>query len=838
MPDEAARNRLSQLTDALLALVRALVHLQSFGPAHPMVPSSLDEAHGLLFPPEGAPSWPVTLRRHGEARPGRFEVVAHPGRPADVASRLPHNSRDRMLELFDTLFESARIDQLSILPGSTPAALRNAFVGLWGLGSSGRAQGPDDALRMLIGSGSVQVLPIGPPPPISDRTVSPLVARHIFVLQTVLGVLAREDRARPLELEAATRAVCEGLVQMTDDLRDLGALLTCADLATAGLDPSYQHLVLTELAAAFPAAAVQPIAAACGQVVARHGGASSLGDRRDARGTPLVRFQEALVALGARRAGGAGRRGDASDEPHDTEADLLDGLLVTEGTDATDPLSRRIMRASARHGVEHLQAAPRDEVDLYPEIELGADDEIVELAPEPASAEPDFDPDAATRPSPFVAPSGEGWGQVLAAPLTLAEEPPPEVPVPARVPPPEPDPTALAPPPVEARSSGPATVPGVEPPPPLDARVHEWMARFDSLGPPLMERVRKAASDRHYDGAITILAQVAAAFLEAGDYRAVIPILRLFKSQERQAASWSRERALSLAAALGLVLHRSRARAVVQALPEADAADRDALFELLCAYGPIVVPPLAAQLLDTRASAAVRKEIFAIIEGMGQPAGRPLVAAIARNARRWNRVLPLIRLVGSIGYREAEPILADFLKHHEPAVRAETLLSLHGALGRESEPYLVEALDDGHSDVRQRAVSLLAVLGSSDPRFLGTVEALLLDALGAVESGEALVIAAVHAIQTLGPVTLPSGAEADTLLANLLRGTSGSVVTRVRGKPRPSQSTAVLVAACETLGVIGGERALAALGHASRSAGPVLRQAATRALERLHRRAS
>jgi HEAT repeat protein len=373
----------------------------------------------------------------------------------------------------------------------------------------------------------------------------------------------------------------------------------------------------------------------------------------------------------------------------------------------------------------------------------------------------------------------------------------------------------------------------VEPPPPLDPRVQQWMASFDTLGPPLMARVRDAASDKHYDGAITILAQVGAAFLEAGDYPAVIPILRLFKAQEREAASWPRARALSLAAALGLVLHRSRARAVVQALPDADLAHRDAAFELLCAFGPIVVPALAAQLLDTRAPNSVRKEIFAIIEGIGQPAGRALIATIARNARRWNRVLPLIRLVGAIGYREAEPVLADFLKHPEPALRSDTLLSLHGALGRESEPYLVEALDDGHTDVRQRAVSLLAVLGSDDPRFLGTIEALLLDALGAVESGEALVIAAVHAVQNLGNVTLPGGSAADELLSNLLRGTSGGVVTRVRGKPRPVQSTAVLVAACETLAVLGGDRALSALGHASRSAGPVLRQAATRALERL-----
>jgi hypothetical protein len=864
MSELDAPTRHKQLTDALTSLVRALVHLQKFGPAHPMVPSSLDQAHTLLFPPGGA-GWPVSIRRSSRAATSAYELVVHPSLLIDISSQLPLGGRDRMMALFDTLFDGARIEILAILPGCPFQGFRNAFIGLWALASSGRAQKPDDALRMLLGSGALHILPCGVAPPVPGRVLTPGAARWLGVMHTVFASVGDGTYAGSLDFAAVAETICRGVMQMTEDLRDVGLLLTSVDLALAGSDPAWSPRVLAELAAAVPAAAVEPIAGVCDNVVAQHGGAAELGTRLDNRGTPLLNYLLAARALRARTLGAAAPTETSDALAADPswavpdEADLVDPF-ATEGTDAVDSISRRIMIGSARVGATASSAISgmSDEVDLHPDEELTEIDDVdlldddavesLELAPSSRVIHRPSWPGVAEQPTKAPAPAPPAPAAAAALPraaarpvpvavaaFDLAEGPgsePPPAPVVTRRPAEPPARVTVASPP-PSTVPPPATVPGVEPPPPLDDRVHQWMASFDTLGPHLMERVRNPASDKHYDGAITILTQVGAAFLEVGNYPAAIPILRLFKAQEREAASWPRERALSLAAALGLLLHRARARAVVQALPEADLAHRDAAFELLCAYGPIVVPALAAQLLDTRAPNSVRKEIFAIIEGIGQPAGRALVATVARNARRWNRVLPLIRLLGGIGYRESEPVLADFLKHPEPALRADTLLSLYGALGHESEPYLVEALDDGHTDVRQRAVSLLAVLGSEDPRFLGTLEALLFDALGAVEAGEALVIAAVHAIQSVGNITLPGGGEADAMLANLLRGTSGSVVTRVRGKPRPAQSTAVLVAACETLGVLGGDRALAALGHASRSAGPVLRQAATRALERL-----
>lgn len=889
MSELDAPTRHKQLSDALTSLMRALVHLQKFGPTHPMVPSSLDQAHTLLFPAGGV-GWPVSFRRSPSAATSAFELVVHPSLLIDISSQLPLGGRDRMMALFDTLFDGARIEILAILPGCPFQGFRNAFIGLWALATSGRAQRYDDALRMLLGSGALHVLPCGVAPTVPGRVLTPAVARWLGAMRTVFASVSDGTYAGSLDFAAVAETICRGVMQMTDDLRDVGLLLTSVDLLLDGQDPAWGPRVLAELAAAVPAAAVEPIASVCDNVVAQHGGASALGARLDNRGTPLVNYWLAARALRSRTLGAAAPSAlsDSFDEAATREPpdgmDMVDPF-ATEGTDAIDSISRRIMLGSARVGATASSAIAgmSDEVDLRPDamvIELDDIDaiEMIEMIDEPvveslelaSSSSPPVSrraswPSVSVSATEAPQPAPPSYAAAVAAPapspgaalarsagFELADDPVPAnaPPGPANVPPVQPTPAAPAAPVVSRRPpeasarrtvqspppstvSPPATVPGVEPPPPLDDRVHEWMASFQTLGPHLMERVRHPASDKHYDGAITILTQVGSAFLEAGNYPAAIPILRLFKAQEREAASWPRERALSLAAALGLLLHRARARAVVQALPEADLAHRDAAFELLCAYGPIVVPALAAQLLDTRAPNAVRKEIFAIIEGIGQPAGRALVATVARNARRWNRVLPLIRLLGAIGYREAEPVLADFLKHPEPALRADTLLSLYGALGRESEPYLVEALDDGHTEVRQRAVSLLAVLRSEDPRFLGTLEALLIDALGAVEAGEALVIAAVHAIQSVGNITLPGGDEADAMLANLLRGTTASVVTRVRGKPRPAQSTAVLVAACETLGVLGGDRALASLGHASRSAGPVLRQAATRALERL-----
>ncbi len=369
----------------------------------------------------------------------------------------------------------------------------------------------------------------------------------------------------------------------------------------------------------------------------------------------------------------------------------------------------------------------------------------------------------------------------------------------------------------------------------LDARVDQWVRDFDQLAPRLIERARTPPSTKHYEGAMKILSHASAVFLDEGAYEKVVPVLHVMKAQERIAAAWPKERRQVLADASRLILNERRVDVLLRAYPQADPIAREALFDILTAFGTRVVAGVTDLIIERGAEGGVRKELFAIVEGLGTAAGKPLVDAIQRYARRWNRVLPLIRLVGTIRYREAEPVIADFLKHPKPSVRADTILSLYTMLGRDATGYLIEALDDQHPEVRQRALALLAVAQCEEPRFHQQLHGLLASPTVDDRLQEGSVIGAVLALQDVGNIGFPGGSDAEAVLASLLRDSVGGGVLRIVKGARVTRSTGLVAALCETLGSIGGARARSVLGQASRSAAPVVRDSAILALDRLEK---
>lgn len=370
----------------------------------------------------------------------------------------------------------------------------------------------------------------------------------------------------------------------------------------------------------------------------------------------------------------------------------------------------------------------------------------------------------------------------------------------------------------------------------LDARVKQWIASYDKVGPRLLERAQETDDSAKYGGTIKILSNVASAFIVDGRWSDALPIVTLLKSQEGLAASWSEGQKKILADAIALVLPPEGVEQLVQALPETEVKDRAALYELIAAYGAQAVPALLNLFTSRRLSPVIRREVTSLVEAAGPHGGAAILEAIRRHGRRWNRVTPLIGLLGAVGYRAGQKVIVEYLRHARPNVREEALVAIYKMLEHKAQQYLLDALDDADTGVCQRAVALLAAAGSLDPGYT----ALLYDLVG-IETPqdareEGLIISAVMAIRSLGNVELVENVDAESALVEALRESvkSGFLGLGARSQGRP---LGVQTALCDALGAIGGERSLGALSTVGRDAPAALQSAAAMAVSRLRARA-
>jgi len=371
----------------------------------------------------------------------------------------------------------------------------------------------------------------------------------------------------------------------------------------------------------------------------------------------------------------------------------------------------------------------------------------------------------------------------------------------------------------------------------LNPDVGTWVTHFRTHGHQLLERAERFEDAESYVGALRIIANVAGAFLDAGQWNDAIPIVRLLAAQERQSRQWPDEQRRALSEALRIIFPPEGVESVVQALPETEFDERSAVVEMISYYGVTAVVPLIELMTSRRLTGTVRREAAACIEAVGPKAGPALMRAVKEHGRRWNRVAPLITLLGATGYRAGVRLLVEQLKHPQPKIREEVVVALYKILGDEAHRYLRHALDDPDAGVCQKAVALLATSGSADANFTALVAELIAIEEPENPREEGLIITAILGLQDLGNIQLDGKTSAEGALLEALRGAwGGGLLGALVGGGRGGRSPSIQEAICETLGEIGGPRARQALHQIPRDASAGVRTAAMAAANRISAR--
>lgn len=371
----------------------------------------------------------------------------------------------------------------------------------------------------------------------------------------------------------------------------------------------------------------------------------------------------------------------------------------------------------------------------------------------------------------------------------------------------------------------------------LNPDVGTWVTHFRTHGHQLLERAERFEDPEGYVGSLRIIANVAGAFLDAGQWNDAIPIVRLLAAQERQSRQWPDEQRRALSEALRIIFPPEGVEAVVQALPETEFGERSAVVEMISYYGVTAAVPLIELMTSRRLTGTVRREAAACIEAVGPKAGPALMRAVKEHGRRWNRVAPLITLLGATGYRAGVRLLVEQLKHPQPKIREEVIVALYKILGDEAHRYLRHALDDPDAGVCQKAVALLAASGSADANFTALVAELIAIEEPENPREEGLIITAILGLQDLGNIRLDGKTSAEAALLDALRGAwGGGLLGALVGGGRGGRSPSIQEAVCETLGEIGGAKARQALHQIPRDASAGVRAAAMAAANHISAR--
>lgn len=371
----------------------------------------------------------------------------------------------------------------------------------------------------------------------------------------------------------------------------------------------------------------------------------------------------------------------------------------------------------------------------------------------------------------------------------------------------------------------------------LDPRVDSWVASFEKVGKRLLDKAQKVDDPESYIGAIKIVSNVGGFLLDEERWATALPIVRLLKLQQKQAEHWPEQQRQALTEALGLVLPAEGVDAMAASLPDADFLDRVGLLELIAYYGAQAAPALIQLATTRRLTGTLKKEVAACVEALGVEAGPALVDAINKHGRKWNRVAPLIAMLGAVGFRGGQRRVLEFLRHPQPKLREEALVAVYKMLGDKSQRYLLHALDDGDAGVCQKAVALLAAAGAKEAAFTSLIADLIDIDSPEDAREEGLIITAVEGLRDLGNVRLNEKTTAESALISALKETwGGGLLGRIGSKT--GRSPGVLAAICGTLGEIGSDKARSVLQTVPRDAAAAIRQAADAAVAQIGARAA
>ena len=352
----------------------------------------------------------------------------------------------------------------------------------------------------------------------------------------------------------------------------------------------------------------------------------------------------------------------------------------------------------------------------------------------------------------------------------------------------------------------------------------DWMTSYREFGPQLLRRAEQLVGREGYRETILGLATVARALVDAGDTPRALPIASLVVAH--------RARALSTGAGAGKAVFDEAERILFDAhavegwiaeLPDATFVEQCARLTFLPSCGPAVIPILARLLTERHLAGTLKSAVIGTLETFGREAGPYLLEALRSVGLEGFSADALMGLLGAVGCTESREDLLTAFRHPDPRVRRPAIAALYKLLGRESETYLVAALDDDDASICQRALTLLGVSGSADAHFIMMLEQLLSAETPDDVREEGVAITAIRTLRFLGNITFPSGRTAEEILLTRLGVRPGARKIARRRTLGRNLSLRVKAAIIETLGAIGTVDATAALGHLSEENSPVIR---------------
>lgn len=187
----------------------------------------------------------------------------------------------------------------------------------------------------------------------------------------------------------------------------------------------------------------------------------------------------------------------------------------------------------------------------------------------------------------------------------------------------------------------------------------------------------------------------------------------------------------------------------------------------------ILGPAAAQRVLDMLHSSEQRElriELLSVITGWGNGAVAPISAALALRPPDWYFARNLVGLLGMVGHREDAGTVGHYAHHAHPRVREEALGALAKLLAKQSEPWLIEALEDEHDDVVRRALRHLGALKSAKPAVVQRIARIIdPEMTGGRPAPPELLIAAIETASHITHETLPWGETLEGLLLRVVR---------------------------------------------------------------------
>ena len=242
---------------------------------------------------------------------------------------------------------------------------------------------------------------------------------------------------------------------------------------------------------------------------------------------------------------------------------------------------------------------------------------------------------------------------------------------------------------------------------------------------------------------------------------------------------------------------------------------------------------LMVQVLSESKDRWVRKGAIDALIRMGAPARKHIRAILDDPGQPWALQRSALFILSQLASppagappagaepaaeKEDQARFERFLRHSQPQLREEAIVSLFRLLGPRALPKLTAAMDDPDPRVRRRALACLAALPTLSADLAGRVASHLRPEEGKTEE-DMVKVQAAKVLAQLGNVPVNADEDAEAVLLSLLAAGAGwaqKLLSKFREETGESET--VKLVALDTLGKIGTEKSFSLLERLAKTA--------------------